>query len=165
MIFFLIAHYTAEFDTTYEYVDSPPKSSAKTDISVKFNTASEKISTDPPLIQRISTERVAHAHYYDEGPNASQPPELPARTIRAVGVHSPEKSANSINSVCHYAETKLANGEQNVYAGDPTLSESFGVRESLIILQRFIIVIICSDLCRAHKQMCLIQLESMSQQW
>ena len=115
----------ADFDTTYEYVDSPPKPSAKTEISVKFNTASESISTDPPLTH-FSEERVTHIRYYDEGPNASQPPELPART--KVGVHSPEKSANSINSVCHYAETKLANGEQNVYAGDPTLSGSFAVR-------------------------------------
>ena len=137
LILFLI-NYTAEFDTTYEYVDSPPKPSAKTETSVKFNTASEKISTDPPLIH-FSEERVTHIRYYDEGPNASEPPELPART--RVGVHGPEKSANTINSVCHYAETKLANGEQNVYAGDPTagdptLSGSFAVRHKNLVLNR-----------------------------
>ena len=115
----------AEFDTTYEYVDSPPKSPTNADISVKYNAASEKISTDPPLTH-FSEDGVTHIHYHDEGPNASNPPELPARV--KLGVQSPEKSVGTIGSVCHYAETKLANGEQNVYAGDPTLSGSFEVR-------------------------------------
>ena len=111
---------TGEFDTTYEYVDSASKPSAKSEISVKFNTASEKITTDPPLLQYYSEERATNLRYFDEGPNACEPPELPARTV--IAVRSPEKSANTIKTVCHYAETKLANGEQNVYAGDPTTS-------------------------------------------
>ena len=111
-------------------MDSPTKPPASAEISVKYNAAAEKISTDPPLTH-FSEEQVTHVHYHDKGPNASTPPELPARVMKLPGAQSPEKSANnSIGSVCHYAETKLANGEQNVYAGDPTLSiaSSFEVK-------------------------------------
>lgn len=89
-------------DTTYEYVESPPKSTPNSKVSVKYDTASENITTDPPLTH-FSEERTANVHYHDMGPNTSKPPELPARKIVGAQVHEQNEEGN----IYHYAEPKL----------------------------------------------------------
>lgn len=104
-------------------MESPPKASAKSKISVKYDTTSEKISTDPPLTH-FSDEGKA---YHDVGPNASTPPELPARKI--VGVQGHEQNKKSEN-VYHCADVEAADDEINGHKHQltVTISNSLEVR-------------------------------------
>ena len=115
-----------ELDITYEYVDSPTKPLTKSKISVKYDTTTEKISTDPPLTHKSEVQNT-HISYHDVGPDASNPPELPARVKVGAQVHEQNREGNEY----HYIETKSAKDDMNSIKKEPlTMSNSCGVRLS-----------------------------------
>lgn len=118
----------SNYDTTYEYVESP-KPSEKSKISVKYDTTSEKISTDSPLTH-FSDEGKA---YHDVGPNASStsPPELPARILVGAQVHEQNKKSEN---VYHCAEAQAANDELNSHKNQVTVTISNSLEVRILIV-------------------------------
>lgn len=134
MILVICSNYTAgEFDTTYEYIESPPKSaSLSTNISVMYDVASEKISTDPPLTEMTEKQNSA-VHYHDVGPDASNPPELPARGKLETPVHGQNTRENEY----HYADARVTDELSTSYSGEPLLfSSNFVVNPSAFTANR-----------------------------
>ena len=124
---FIIIIIESNYDTTYEYVESP-KPSGKSKTSVKYDTTLENTSTDPPPTHSDSDEGKA---YHDVGPNATSPPELPARVIVGAQVH--EQSKKSEN-VYHCAEAQAADDELISHKNQLTVTTSNSSVVSILIV-------------------------------
>ena len=118
----------SNYDTTYEYVESP-KPSEKSKNSVKYDTTSEKISTDPSLTH-FSDEGKA---YHDVGPNASSPPELPARITVGAQIHEQNQKCENVYH-CADSEAETANDEVNCNKNQLTIAISNSLEVRILIV-------------------------------